>query len=117
MLPKNNEQKKYNDVSRPETKIVPPVISKRHGLLCSMFPDWTPLAERIVDYLLSLRDEEFRSICQQDEGGDLTISHQMLDFIGEQLKHNQTTTDVKIITLVDDDADIEAELQFHGLTD
>lgn len=74
----------YNDVASPRLKVVDHRTERRYSSLCSMFPCWTRLAERIVDFLMGLSDREFAVLCHHD-GQRLVMNHEKLDLIGEAL--------------------------------
>lgn len=91
-LKSDKVKKVYNNVASPNNKVVHRGLEMRHAMLCSMFPYWTPRAERIVDYLMSVTEDEFMVLCHH-EGTTVVLSHEKLDLIGQAIeeKHGPVT--------------------------
>lgn len=107
---KGGEVKKYNDVASPDNKVVHRGLDQRHAMLCSMYPMLTPRAERVIDHMMSLTDEQFAVLCHH-EGTQVVLDHAKLDLIADAL--DVTAGRVKLVEYDDydpsDDTDVEDE--------
>lgn len=109
---KGGEVKKvYNDVASPENKTVHRGLDRRHAMLVSMYPMLTPRAERTIDHLMTLTEEEFAVLCHH-EGTMVVLDHSKLDLISDAIDH--TKGNVKpveyddVVEVTDEDVEDEA---------
>ena len=101
----NNKNRVYNDVARPDNKVVHVGLNARHRMLTSMFPSYTPRAERIIDFLMGLNNDEFAVLCHH-EGPTLCITVSKLDIIGDALDAAQQTGEAVELDLTGIDPDV-----------